>query len=166
MPVARMILMPGIWAGVLIALPLTGLAGGTYEHARATGKRCATCHTSVRPDADNLNETGRFFQINRRLPGERESTSAAPPAVQEEDGAAIYRRVCAACHGPEGKGTAIAPSLVGDLAQGDSAVRLRDVVLRGVPGTTMAAFEGILSADHIELVVEHVLAIRKRPSRP
>ena len=162
----RMIVMLGAWAAALIALPLTGLAGGTYEHARATGRRCATCHISVRPDAGNLNETGRVFEINRRLPQEDDRTSAAAPAATKEDAAAIYKRVCAACHGLGGQGTPIAPSLAGDLAHGDSAGRLRDVVRTGVPGTTMAAFDGILSADQIELVVEHVLAIRKRPSRP
>jgi len=156
--------LAGFVAGLML-LSLTGLAGGTYEHARATGKRCATCHTSVRPDAGNLNETGRFFLVNRRLPPAGEAMNTAPPPGQE-DGAAIYRRTCSACHGPGGKGTPLAPALVGELVHGDSAGRLRDVVRKGVPGTTMAAFEGILSGDQIDLVVDHVLDIRKHPSRP
>lgn len=146
-------------------LPLSVAIEGTYEHARAVGKRCATCHDSVRPDASNLNATGRFFLVNRRLPREGEPTNAAMVAPQD-DGAAIYRRTCATCHGPLGEGTTLAPALVGSLKHGDAAGQLRELVSRGVPGTTMVAFSRMLSAEQIDSVVEHILELRKKPSRP
>jgi mono/diheme cytochrome c family protein len=145
----------------LILLPFAAPAGATYEHARAVGKRCATCHDSVHPDATNLNATGRFFLVNRRLPRDGEQAASATPA-EGEAGAAIYKRVCATCHGPEGKGTPIAPSLVGTLEHGDSADKLRAVVRDGVPGTAMVSFKSMLTEEQIQRTVEHMLAMRKQ----
>lgn len=151
------------WVITLMLLPLAGLAGGTYEHARALGTRCATCHDSVHPDVENLNATGRFFLVNRRLPRDGESTTAMS-AQEQESGAAIYKRACATCHGPDGKGTALAPSLLGALKHGTTPEALRTIVRNGIPGTAMIAFKGTLSDEQIERSVEHMLALRKLPS--
>jgi len=159
---ARTVVIVAAWILALLLTPFAGLAGGTYEHARATGKRCATCHDSVRPDVTNLNTTGRFFLVNRRLPREGESTAPAPGQTRES-GAAVYDRACATCHGPEGKGTALATSLMGTLEHGDTRDALRTIVRDGVPGTAMVAFAGILSDDQIDRVVQHLIALRKRP---
>ena len=149
----------------LLLLGLSSLAAGTYEHARAVGKRCATCHDSLHPNATNLNATGRFFLVNRRLPLEGESTEGTRPS-SEETGADLYKRACATCHGTDAKGTALGPSLAGTLKHGDSAQQLRSVVRSGVPQTAMVAFAGTLSDEQIERIVEHVLDLRKLPSRP
>jgi cytochrome c553 len=160
----RALVLAAVCTLALMLLPPAGLAGGTYEHARAVGKRCATCHDSVHPDANNLNATGRFFLVNRRLP--REGERMAPATGKEpESGAALYKRVCATCHGAEGNGTALAPALTGALKHGDTAEALRKVVREGVPATAMAAFKGILSEEQIERTVEHMLALRKLPQR-
>ena len=150
------------WMITLMLLPFAGLAGGTYEHARALGKRCATCHDSVHPDVENLNSTGRFFLVNRRLPGDGERT--ATPGQLQESGAAIYKRACAACHGPDGTGTALGPTLLGPLKHGATPEALIATVRNGVPGTAMVAFKGALSDEQIERSVEHLLALRKLPS--
>lgn len=148
----------------LVLVPFAGLAGGTYEHARAVGKRCSTCHDSVHPDVKNLNATGRFFLVNRRLPRDGENTALAT-GQEQASGAGLYTRLCATCHGPEGNGTTLAPALTGALKHGDSAEALRKVVREGVPATAMIAFKGILSDEQIERTVEHLLALRKRSPR-
>lgn len=162
--IVRAITILLVCSAALILLPFSVVKGGTYEHARAVGKRCATCHDTVRPDANNLNPTGRFFLINRRLPRDGERTDAALKAA--DDGATIYARACARCHGPFGEGTPLAPALTGALKQGDTSGQLRTIVRRGVPGTAMAAFAGTLSDEQIERVVEHIMELRKKPSRP
>jgi len=155
--------MVAAWMITLMVLPFAGLAGGTYEHARALGKRCATCHDSVHPDIENLNSTGRFFLVNRRLPGDGERSPAAPRQLQES-GAAIYKRACATCHGADGSGTALGPNLLGTLESGATPEALIAIVRNGVPGTAMVAFKGTLSDEQIERSVEHLLALRKLPS--
>lgn len=61
----------------------------TYEHARAVGARCSTCHDTHRPGIENLNARGRWFMRHRTLDGfspekaaaeERRDTQARPPA--------------------------------------------------------------------------------------
>jgi len=155
--------MVAAWMITLMVLPFAGLAGSTYEHARALGKRCATCHDSVHPGAENLNSTGRFFQVNRRLPGDGGRPPAAPGQLQES-GAAIYKRACATCHGPDGSGTALGPNLLGTLKSEATPEALIAIVRNGVPGTAMVAFKGTLSDEQIERSVEHLLALRKLPS--
>lgn len=52
-----------------------------------------------------------------------------------EDGAAVYKSKCMACHGPEGKGTAMAPAVVGNqFIKTATEQELSDVILKGREG--------------------------------
>ena len=58
-----------------------------------------------------------------------------------EKGLALYRSNCAFCHGIDGKGGR-GPDLVSrQLIHGDSDTALKNVIRKGVPGSTMPAFQ-------------------------
>jgi putative heme-binding domain-containing protein len=70
---------------------------------------------------------------------------ALPAAAQDkaeiDKGLAIYRSNCAFCHGIDGKGGR-GPDLVSrQLVHGDSDAALNTVIRKGVPGSTMPAFQ-------------------------
>jgi len=52
-----------------------------------------------------------------------------------QDGAAVYKSKCMPCHGPEGKGTAMAPAMVGNqFVKAASDQELTDIILKGREG--------------------------------
>lgn len=52
-----------------------------------------------------------------------------------QDGAAVYKSKCMPCHGPEGKGTAMAPAMVGNqFIKAASDQELTDIILKGREG--------------------------------
>lgn len=52
-----------------------------------------------------------------------------------QDGAAIYKAKCMACHGPEGKGTAMAPAMAGnEFLKTASDADIHDAILKGREG--------------------------------
>ena len=52
-----------------------------------------------------------------------------------QDGAAVYKSKCMPCHGPEGKGTAMAPAMVGNqFIKTASDQELTDIILKGREG--------------------------------
>ena len=52
-----------------------------------------------------------------------------------QDGAAVYKSKCMPCHGPEGKGTAMAPAMVGNqFVKTASDQELTDIILKGREG--------------------------------
>ena len=70
--VARRRLAAGLGAAALplrLVVVTPGRRAGTYENARAVGKRCSTCHTSTHPGVANLNEVGKYYLVKRTLDG-------------------------------------------------------------------------------------------------
>jgi cytochrome c oxidase cbb3-type subunit 3 len=62
----------------------------------------------------------------------------------------VYGENCAACHGGDGSGTAIAPALdSADLRASNSDDDLRQIIENGVTGTLMAGWSGSLDAGQI-----------------
>lgn len=52
-----------------------------------------------------------------------------------QDGAAIYKAKCMPCHGPEGKGSAMAPAMTGNqFVKTASDQEIQDVILKGREG--------------------------------
>ena len=83
-----------------------------------------------------------------------------------EDGAAVYKAKCAACHGADGAGKPAAkiPSLTSDEAKKLSDADLTDMVANG--GTSKKASHAFaskgLSADDVKAVVGAVRDLQKK----
>ncbi len=86
-----------------------------------------------------------------------------PPPTSSVDGAVLYGKYCALCHGAEGQGYAAdnAPSLVSAtfLATASDDF-IRAGVARGRPGTAMAAYSqalgGPLTASQMDAIIGHL----------
>lgn len=76
---------------------------------------------------------------------------AAAPAVAA-DGAAVYKKNCASCHGPEGKGTPAGVSIVGK-----SAAFVKEVVEFHPPPMNKLKLPG----GDVDAVAAYVAAFRK-----
>ncbi len=92
-------------------------------------------------------------------------TAAAEQAAPAPDGAAIFGRSCAMCHGPDGRAaTPVAKRMgVRDLASADlTDERVRAAVLDGIkaPKGAMPAFRGRLSEAELDALVAHVRSLR------
>jgi len=165
-------------AAVLVGSPRAGEA--TYANARAAGRRCATCHGTTHPSVEDLNDVGRYYMVERRLPppdlpgledappaGAAGGPPAAPvaagaPAPDGASGAAVFERTCAVCHGEDGDGTPRAKSLLDPLEHGSQPAQIEQVIRKGLSGTPMFAFEGLLSDAEIAAVAAHVAALTDR----
>lgn len=105
--------------------------------------------------------------------------SSGAATAASERGGLIYARACAACHGRAGRGDgASAAELVPrprdftagrfrmrSTASGEAPLRadLEATIRRGLPGTMMPSFEGLLEPDEIRQVVDHVLSLGSGP---
>jgi len=74
-------------------------------------------------------------------------------------GAALYQRLCAGCHGPEGRGDGVAAAALSprppDLTGAYSQTRLAQVLWHGVPGTSMSAWRDRPTAE-LSALIAHV----------
>ena len=77
------------------------------------------------------------------------------PALAAPDGARLYGRNCAACHGETGNGGIGVPLALPSFQAGISDDYLRKTIRHGRPGRVMPAFSH-LQADEIEAIVRHV----------
>src|SRR6476619_4037783 len=90
---------------------------------------------------------------------------AAQDAGPIEDGKSIYRSNCAFCHGLTGGGGRGPALAQGQYVHGSSAGEIRGVIVNGVPGTNMPAFQ--MEAGELDHLVAFVRAFSgagvKRP---
>ena len=87
---------------------------------------------------------------------------AASGAAFAEDGAALYKGKCAACHGPDGKGaTPMGKALKVKSLAGTklSAAEIEKIAAEGKPGTKMMAIKG-LSPEQLKAVAAHVKSLK------
>ena len=82
--------------------------------------------------------------------------AAAVPAVAA-DGQALFKKHCAGCHGPEGKG-AFGPDLSADYQYGKTSMAAQESIASGRPGN-MPAFGEKLSSEEIETLTEYILSL-------
>ncbi len=69
-------------------------------------------------------------------------------------GAELYSANCARCHGPEGQGKPIAPSInVKSFLTNTSDQALQQIIALGVPGTAMPAWGDRMTAAEIQAIV-------------
>ncbi|MBI4284890.1 MAG: cytochrome c [Chloroflexi bacterium] len=81
-------------------------------------------------------------------------TPTASPAPAT-NGAEIYARTCMMCHGTQRQGMpGLAPALTPESLAKLTDDEVRNVILKGRPGTAMLGFEGRLSAAEINALVE------------
>ncbi len=90
-----------------------------------------------------------FAYVHALVPSVAISAKASP----EEQARQVFTQICATCHGWEGAGTLIAPSLQAFKGTDDEFVR---TVLNGRPGTAMAPFKTIFSEGVARKIREHV----------
>ena len=108
-------------------------------------------------------------------PAGAQSAAAAPAAPGDpEQGARIFARTCAACHGPAGQGNGPGAADLDpaprDFTQGQFRFRTtatgqlptgRDIertIRKGLPGTAMPAFDDLLSAREIADLTSHIMS--------
>ena len=114
--------------------------------------------------------------------GAARATEPKAPASQTiSEGQAIYEQRCAACHGLEGDGAGSAAVNLDprprDFRRGWYKIRttasgqlptdedLFQAIARGLPGTTMPGWEGLLSEEEIRAVAEYIKGFSQRFSR-
>ena len=85
------------------------------------------------------------------------------PAMASPDGAKLYVRNCAACHGENGNGGIGVPLALRSFQAGISDDYLRKTIRNGRPGRVMPAFSQ-LDESEIEAIVRHVRAWNKGAS--
>ncbi|MGB9641310.1 MAG: c-type cytochrome [Anaerolineales bacterium] len=68
-------------------------------------------------------------------------------------GVELYSQQCVACHGADGKGTAIAPALNDPVVRQKSSAELERIIRTGVAGTLMAGWENKLNNDDVSALV-------------
>lgn len=78
----------------------------------------------------------------------------------------LYARHCAGCHGAKGKGDGAAAAFLyprprdftrGEFKFGSSPADVERAIGKGMPGTSMPPFEGVLSAEERRLLARYVL---------
>ncbi|MBF0283556.1 MAG: cytochrome c [Magnetococcales bacterium] len=88
--------------------------------------------------------------------------------ASEQRGEALYQANCAFCHAADGTGRnwigsflephprdLTQPEFMGGMPPG----RLKQVIREGLPGTSMPAWGGVLSADQINDVTEYIARV-------
>jgi mono/diheme cytochrome c family protein len=158
----------GVLSAVAVCVVPTASAR-TYEHARQVGKRCSTCHASKAPHVSNLNSAGRYFLEHRTLDGYdprpaagrgRTKPSTAQPVPGGPPGLVVFNRTCLLCHGPAGKGTALATPLTAQRKHATTEAAAVEVITNGIKGTTMAPFKGTLTEREIRDVAKYVMTLQ------
>ena len=84
------------------------------------------------------------------------AAAAGPTKAELDNGAAVYARTCALCHGPSGEGTVMAVA----LTAGHDAATVKEKVTKGVikSGDKMPALGAAMSAQDLSDVAKFVEA--------
>jgi mono/diheme cytochrome c family protein len=88
--------------------------------------------------------------------------SAATPRRDPVDGASIFKRNCAMCHGPDGKGIASIkpPNFTDPKVQASlTDQQMLEIITNGKKGTMMPAWSGKLSQEDIQAVQGYVRSL-------
>lgn len=83
------------------------------------------------------------------------ATATSSLAEATVDGAKLFDRHCAACHGSEGQGGVGVPLANGDFLASVDDLYLRETIRRGRPGRVMPAFEQ-LAEEEVSAIVAHI----------
>ena len=107
--------------------------------------------------------SARIVQVGNKpvapvTPQSGRSPTAVPSGIDTSAGAEIFARTCASCHGDQGQGTDIAPSIPPDLGFTDTKL----LVMGGALG--MPAFGQFLGAEEIDQVTAYVVSELASPA--
>lgn len=137
---------------------------GWYKGNPAPARR-QTPHDVDERDRDGKSPNDEHRDGDKRM--ERGPDSAESADVSRVNVAAVFATRCAACHGAEGKGSAIAPSVRPVRATlAERPEQLFTIVARGVPGTAMAAFARTHGGPLDETTVRALVAWMLRTAAP
>jgi len=89
----------------------------------------------------------------------------AMSSLQAENGASLYTKNCAACHGSQGNGGVGVPLALPDFQQNVSDDFLAKTIRHGRPGRVMPAFKK-LSNEEINSIVKHLRSWQETPYLP
>lgn len=79
----------------------------------------------------------------------------APSTPSAIDAAKLYANNCAVCHGEKRQGVSgLGPALTQTTLAGKSDLEIRETILKGVPNTAMSGFDGRLSLEEIEALLQ------------
>ena len=144
---AILVVAYGVFLGVAILVGERP-AHALPEYTERTGESCGTCHVSAGGGGP------------RTLPGLLWSARGKPDEIPELPGVSLapgvtdrlelYDIACAGCHGFTAEGL-FAMNLVGN---GISRATNRSFIRGGIPNTDMPAFEGKLTDDQINILVD------------
>lgn len=141
-------------------------ASDTAAPASAPAAEIAAPTTPSGPAAENTSDTlasAPAAAAAPAAPGAAPAPPAAPPAAaagptkaELDNGAAVYARTCAMCHGPSGEGTAMAIA----LTAGHEAAVVKEKVTKGMikPGDKMPPLGAAMSAQDLDDVAKFVEA--------
>ena len=93
------------------------------------------------------------------------SSLAFQAAVPGVNGAAIFTKNCAMCHGADGKGSSAlgTPNFTDPKWQSSTKEKeMREVIKNGKKGTAMPAFAGQLKDEEISAVVAYIRSLKKK----
>jgi cbb3-type cytochrome c oxidase subunit III len=81
--------------------------------------------------------------------------------TENKPGADIYMNYCSACHGKKLEGGQAPSLLTTKWKQGDSKKAIIQTIKKGVPNTSMMAWENMLNDKQIEQVTDYMLSLKK-----
>ncbi len=79
-------------------------------------------------------------------------------------GVSLYAQECVACHGADGLGTTLAPALNDPAVREKGAEELERILLNGVPGTLMAAWQTRLAHEYVAALLALVARWEEVPT--
>lgn len=111
--------------------------------------------TSNESDADDKTLTDESLTLSTtNSETEVKTNNTAQTTTTNLDSITLFSQNCAACHGPTGAGTTIAPPLnSAELRARLDDDALRDTISNGRPGTAMPVWSNTLSAEQIDDLV-------------
>jgi mono/diheme cytochrome c family protein len=102
-------------------------------------------------------------------PAPRRPAVEIPPAPEVDgdpnEGFSIFQRECAVCHGEDAHGQ-IGATLATSFPGNEPGAYVIETVKRGVGGSPMPAFAGVLSDQEINHVAAYVLSIQREAAPP
>lgn len=93
-----------------------------------------------------------------------EELATLPEGEILTQGITLYAEQCVACHGADGLGTSLAPALNDASIRAKTYEELERTILKGSPGTLMAAWENSLSDEEITALVTLITQWDRVPS--